>query len=342
MRFRLTALSAAALIFIAGCSAATTSSYTAPGPNASAGSTHGNWGSCNQGSNARIDWWNCSTVLIEPLAYDGTSFSAVRSSCGHVGLDDAPVYKASSSGTLPAGTTTLSPACHGHRWGWWHGASSHDLYIVAYDAGSNDVQDRTIVAGPANVGASSWIFAPSSPGLATRAGSSYVFFVAWTAGPSATPIPSPTPTPIETSPPATFQLVAPLRWKNDAFSSVPVADCSNVTTTSAPPYLASSSGAFTISGSVTLAPNCAPGSYEALYLIAVQVMPGGGTCGDSRAMYRKRSTAPKASAVVDGWVIAGPANSNVSPWTFDTSTNEFVTQACATYAFFIGTLAGGK
>lgn len=346
VRLRLTAFGAAALFLAAACSG-TTSNFTAPVANApSAASTHPNWWSCNRHSNARPDWWGCSTILVEPLAFDGTSFSPVKSDCGHVGFDDAPVYKASSSGALPVGTTTLSPVCiphrhgrsdsGGHHWGWWHGGHSHGLYIVAYKLGSNDVDSRTIVAGPADVGASSWIFAPSSPGLTTHAGSSYVFFVAWTVGP-----PSPTPTASPTPTPATFTLVAPLRWKNDAFSNVPVADCSNVTARSAPSYVASSSGAFGVSGPVTLAPNCAPVSYEALYLIAVQVAAGDATCSESKAISHVRSIAPRSPAV-EGWVIGGPASSGTSPWAFDTSSDVFVTQACGTYAFFVGTLVGGK
>jgi hypothetical protein len=344
VRFRLTALCATVLFVVAACSA---SKLNVPVANAPAArSIRPNWWGCNPDSNARPDWWGCSTILVEPLAFDGTKFAPVKADCGHVRLDDAPVYKASASGTLAVGTTTLSTVCvphwhdssdKGHHWGWWHGNHSHALYIVAYDAGSNDDSDRTIVAGPADFRASPWVFAPSSPGLTTRAGSAYVFFVAWTGGP-----PSPTPSPITTPPPATFGLVAPLRWENGTFSNVPVADCSNVTTSSAPSYVASSSGAFSVSGSVTLAPNCAPGSYEALYLIAVQVTSGGGACSGSKAVLHKRSTVPNSSAVVNGWVIAGPAGSGASPWVFDTSGNEFVTQACVTYAFFIGTIAGSK
>lgn len=351
MRPHLTALCAAALFFVAGCAGTATSTYTTAVSNAPAvGTMHGDWWSCNRHSNARSDWWGCSTILVEALAFDGTTFSPVKSDCGHVGLEDAPVYTSSSSGTLSAGTTTLSPVCvphwrdrsdQGHHWGWWHGNHSHGLYIVAYNVGSNDDDNRTIVAGPADVRASSWVFAPSAPGLTTRAGSSYVFFVAWTVGAAApTATPSPTPTPISTPPPATFRLVAPVRWKNDAFSNVRVADCSNVTTSSAPSYVASSSGAFAVTGSVTLAPTCTPGSYEALYLIAVQVASGDGSCSGSKVIPAKRS--PRDSAVVDGWMIGGPAGSDASPWVFDTSGNAFVTQACANYAFFVGTLAGGK
>src|SRR5262249_43481988 len=162
-------------------------------------------------------------------------------------------------------------------------------------AGTSDLGAGTAVAGPVNVHDDPWVFTPSAPGLTMEAGSSYEFFVARMHAP-----PAPTPTPFPTPPPATFQLVAPLQWPNGSFSNVGGADCSNVPPSSAPAFLATANGPFAVSGSMTLAPNCVPASAETLYLIATQVAPAGGACGESNKYRRARAMAPKDSQIVDG------------------------------------------
>ena len=340
------------LLLGAACSGALSSTSTVPSAGTLASpSVQPDWWRCYQRSKMHSNWWSCSAVLVEPLAFDGKKFSAVEfDRCGRVRVDDAPVYKAPANGTLSVAMTTLSPVCvphwiryeRRHRWGWWHGGQSHGLFIVAYPARSRYTGDRTIVAGAADIRANPWVFAPSSRGLTTRAGSSYVFFVAWTVfppSPTPSPTPTPTPTPFPTATPQTFGLVAPVQWKNEAFSDVPVANCSNVTTSSAPPFLAISNGPFAVSGSITLAPSCVPASAENLYLIATQ-LTSGGSCAGPLERRHSGTIAPHDSQTVEGWVVGGPVSSDQSPWVFDASAGGFATQACATYAFFIGTLIG--
>ncbi len=351
---RVVALSAAfifAVFIAAGCTGGPGNSVPASGPGASSNATIAAQPSIAhppaKKSNPLCESW-CIPRVIAPLAFDGTNFS-IPSMRSCWDIFNAPAYRAQSSGPLalngpvdlPATCTNAagSKAVRKHGAPNWGEALQQEFYIVAIQVptwmgGHDDVARRiskspadfgenvALIAGPVDPSASSWSFAPLSPGLNMQAGASYVFYVI------ALCVPAPTPAPAPTPPPATFSLVAPLAFTGASFQIPDLFNtngCGNVGTGSAPPFTARGSGNFTLGVAlVSLVPTCAPSVDEGLYVIAVQAgsSAGGGT--------------------VQGWPVAGPADSLSAPWVFTPTPGTFVTQAGTSYSFFIGALAGGK
>lgn len=194
-------------------------------------------------------------LLLQPLSFNGTTFTQIANSCYQGDPQDAPPYVAPTSGPLAiAGTVTLTPACVPSPLP----SSPPQLYVVAVNLGNGgDVQPNVqpmdygfgnqavAVAGPVNVTDNPWNFAPDSPGLTMTKGTSYGFFVA-----EALP-PAPPPT-------HTFQEVIPLNFDGTNFTIPTISACTTLPT--AAPYTATASGALTLANAVSLTPTCTPSS----------------------------------------------------------------------------------
>ncbi len=83
------------------------------------------------------------------------------------------------------------------------------------------------------------------------AGASYGFFIA-------VPLPPAPPTPAPPPPTQSYREVVPLNFDGTTFTVPAITDCFNLPTPS--PYTAPTSGPLTLSGSVSIAPTCAPAS----------------------------------------------------------------------------------
>lgn len=223
-------------------------------------------------------------AFIEPLNFNGGTFSAVPNSCYENDPGDAPVYTAPSSGPLTlSGTVTMTPACVPSQLP----PNPPPLYIVAVNVGADSSSSGSMrpmddnlgvnavaVAGPVNVEDNPWNFAPDSPGLTMTAGNGYAFFIA-----AALPPPPP--------PTQSFGEVIPLNFDGSNFTVPSISSCTALPT--AVPYTAPTSAPLTLAASVSITPNCVPSSSSSssssgsgqLYIVAAVTCNSSSSGSDS-------------------------------------------------------------
>ncbi|MBV8489751.1 MAG: hypothetical protein JO199_04400, partial [Candidatus Eremiobacteraeota bacterium] len=276
--------------------------------------------------------------VVLPLRYNGAGFEVSHyGSCSKVGLNESAVYTAKANVRFRlAKSVTMTPQCLRTK------PETTKLYIAVAPVGSTKA---SYVAGPATWREKPWKFAPAPDTVALSAHHRYVFYVVAlpatsTAYPSATP--SPTPTPAQ-NPGGNFVLLQPLSFDGTNFTVVPNT-CFDGDPQAAPPYVASSSGALTLSGAVTIAPTCVPSplpSYSPLpqlYIVAVSVNGNYGYSSKHaarRSMHHNFKLPFDRSWGVPAVAVAGGANITDNPWSFAPDYPGLTTTAGASYAFFI-------
>ncbi len=202
-------------------------------------------------------------VLLQPLSFDGTTFTPVANACFQGDPYDAPPYFAPTSGPLAVSTVTVTPTCVPSPLPSY--SPLPQLYVVAVQLGSGDnakhavrhafklPMDRswgvpaTAIGGPVNVTDNPWNFAADTPGLTMTGGQSYAFFIA-----------AALPTPAPSTSPAPYDAIVPLDFDGTNFTVAAFSSCSSIGTPA--PYTPTASGPLTLSAPVVVTPTCAPGS----------------------------------------------------------------------------------
>ncbi|MBV8333278.1 MAG: hypothetical protein JO192_11115 [Candidatus Eremiobacteraeota bacterium] len=229
-------------------------------------------------------------LLLQPLSYDGSTFSVVPNTCFDGDPEDAPPYAAPTSGPLTlSGTVSITPTCvpsplpsnvplpqlfivavDVSQDGWWGGGDAHQVVrrtgMVVRPSDFWFGEPSVAIAGPVNVTDNPWAFAPVTPGLTMTSGASYAFFIA-----AALP-PAPPPT-------QSFREVVPLTFDGTTFTIPTIASCASPPP--ALPYAAPTTAPLTLTSAVSETPTCVPTSSSSsssssgsgqLYIVAV---PGG-------------------------------------------------------------------
>jgi hypothetical protein len=267
-------------------------------------------------------------TLVMPLVFNGMTFAtAGLRSCSKVG--EAPRYTPATTHQLTLTTNVvLHPTCVR--------TSASRLYVVGAQLGKGGESkaDFAPIAGPVQWHDRPWSFRPSALGIHLSAGAHYVFYVAAIA--DQTPWPSPSPGS------GRFLLLHPLSFNGTNFTIVP-GPCFEGDPNDAPPYVAPTSGPLVLSGSISIAPTCAPSPLPSfsplpgLYVVAIPLT----NSSSDRVGHTAAARWPALNAslsnlpIIPAVAIAGPANLANNPWVFAPDSPGLTTEGGMSYGFFI-------
>ena len=290
----------------------------------------------------------CHAQLVAPVTFNGRTFTmGYHGSCNTASRP----FTATHSGRFVLGSNvTLKPQCVPKS------MPSSQLYLAVANANAapadainaigvnaGSVKSSVVpLSAPVRWRGKSWTFVPKGSGMAMKAHAKYLFWIVSVPMDGTSPSPGPTQ-----SPSSNYVLLQPLGFDGTNFSVV-ADSCFESDPQDAPPYVAPSSGALTLSGPVSVTPTCVPSPLPSasplpqLYIVAVDLTY---SVDAVHAARHHHATAHGFAVPMDDGssvpavAIAGGVNVTDNPWSFAPDSPCLTMTAGTSYAFFIAAQA---